>query len=112
MLDTNTSINWSVRRREHGASRRSGSHVADAGPADRAAAELKAVDPGGAEHLRAALQQPRSLTPGKAAVCPVPIEGYDELTVEEISGRLSGLSVEDLRATRTAARSWSSSIAG
>jgi ATP-dependent Clp protease ATP-binding subunit ClpA len=29
-----------------------------------------------------------------------PIEGYDELTVEEISGRLGGLSVEDLRAVR------------
>src|SRR3954471_50627 len=26
-----------------------------------------------------------------------PIEGYDELTVEEISGRLGGLSVEELR---------------
>jgi hypothetical protein len=29
-----------------------------------------------------------------------PIEGYDELTVEEISGRLGGLSVEDLRVVR------------
>jgi hypothetical protein len=29
-----------------------------------------------------------------------PIEGYDELTVEEISGRLGGLSVEDLREVR------------
>ena len=29
-----------------------------------------------------------------------PIEGYDELTVEEISGRLGGLSAEDLRAVR------------
>jgi hypothetical protein len=29
-----------------------------------------------------------------------PIEGYDELTVEEVSGRLGGLSVEDLRVVR------------
>ena len=29
-----------------------------------------------------------------------PIEGYDELTVEEISGRVGGLSVEDLRVVR------------
>ena len=29
-----------------------------------------------------------------------PIEGYDELTVEEISERLSGLSAEDLREVR------------
>jgi ATP-dependent Clp protease ATP-binding subunit ClpA len=29
-----------------------------------------------------------------------PIEGYDELTVEEISGRLGGLSVEDLIVVR------------
>jgi hypothetical protein len=29
-----------------------------------------------------------------------PIEGYDELTVDEISGRLGGLSVEDLREIR------------
>ena len=29
-----------------------------------------------------------------------PIEGYDELTVEEVSGRLGGLSVEDLREVR------------
>ena len=29
-----------------------------------------------------------------------PIEGYDELTVEEISGRIGGLSAEDLRAVR------------
>ncbi len=29
-----------------------------------------------------------------------PIEGYDELTVEEISGRVGGLSVEDLREVR------------
>ncbi|MDQ3912510.1 MAG: hypothetical protein M3305_12230, partial [Actinomycetota bacterium] len=29
-----------------------------------------------------------------------PIEGYDELTVEEISGRLGGLSVEELRVVR------------
>jgi len=29
-----------------------------------------------------------------------PIEGYDELTVEEISGRLGGLSAEDLRVVR------------
>jgi ATP-dependent Clp protease ATP-binding subunit ClpA len=29
-----------------------------------------------------------------------PIEGYDELTVEEISGRLGDLSVEDLRVVR------------
>ena len=30
-----------------------------------------------------------------------PIECYDELTVEEISGRVGGLSVEDLRMVRT-----------
>jgi hypothetical protein len=29
-----------------------------------------------------------------------PIEGYDELTVEEISGRLDSLSAEDLREVR------------
>jgi ATP-dependent Clp protease ATP-binding subunit ClpA len=29
-----------------------------------------------------------------------PIEGYDDLTVEEISGRLGGLSVEELRVVR------------
>jgi Skp family chaperone for outer membrane proteins len=29
-----------------------------------------------------------------------PIEGYDELTVEEISGRVGGLSVEELREVR------------
>ena len=29
-----------------------------------------------------------------------PIEGYDELTVEEISGRLGGLSAEELRMVR------------
>jgi hypothetical protein len=29
-----------------------------------------------------------------------PIEGYDELTVEEISGRVGDLSVEDLRVVR------------
>ena len=29
-----------------------------------------------------------------------PIEGYDELTVEEISGRIGGLSVEELRVVR------------
>src|SRR5215217_2758034 len=29
-----------------------------------------------------------------------PIEGYDELTVEEVSGRLGGLSVEELRVVR------------
>src|SRR5829696_5364978 len=29
-----------------------------------------------------------------------PIEGYDELTVEEVSGRLGSLSVEDLREVR------------
>src|SRR5215203_5709366 len=29
-----------------------------------------------------------------------PIEGYDELTVEEISGRIGGLSVDDLREVR------------
>src|ERR671928_73848 len=29
-----------------------------------------------------------------------PIEGYDELTVDEVSGRLDGLSVEELRAIR------------
>jgi arsenate reductase-like glutaredoxin family protein len=29
-----------------------------------------------------------------------PIEGYDDLTVEEISGRVGGLSVEDLRVVR------------
>jgi hypothetical protein len=29
-----------------------------------------------------------------------PIAGYDELTVEEISGRLGGLSVEELRVVR------------
>src|SRR5215211_6655295 len=29
-----------------------------------------------------------------------PIEGYDELTVEEVSGRLGGLSIEELRAVR------------
>jgi len=29
-----------------------------------------------------------------------PIEGYDELTVDEISGRLGGLSAEELRAVR------------
>ena len=29
-----------------------------------------------------------------------PIEGYDELTVEEISARLDGLSSEDLREVR------------
>jgi hypothetical protein len=29
-----------------------------------------------------------------------PIEGYDELTVEEISGRLGGLSADDLREVR------------
>jgi ATP-dependent Clp protease ATP-binding subunit ClpA len=29
-----------------------------------------------------------------------PIEGYDELTVDEISGRLGGLSVEELRVVR------------
>jgi hypothetical protein len=29
-----------------------------------------------------------------------PIEGYDELTVDEISGRLGGLSVEELRMVR------------
>ena len=29
-----------------------------------------------------------------------PIEGYDELTVEEVSGRLSSLSAEDLREVR------------
>jgi hypothetical protein len=30
----------------------------------------------------------------------LPIEGYDELTVEEISGRVGGLSVEELRVVR------------
>jgi hypothetical protein len=29
-----------------------------------------------------------------------PIEGYDELTVEEISGRLGGLSADELRIVR------------
>ena len=29
-----------------------------------------------------------------------PLEGYDELTVEEISGRLGGLSAEELRVVR------------
>src|SRR5215211_9332432 len=29
-----------------------------------------------------------------------PIEGYDELTVEEISGRIGNLSIDDLRAVR------------
>jgi hypothetical protein len=29
-----------------------------------------------------------------------PIEGYDELTVDEVAGRLSGLSVEEIRAVR------------
>src|ERR687890_778299 len=29
-----------------------------------------------------------------------PIEGYDELTVEEISGRIGNLSIEDLRMVR------------
>jgi hypothetical protein len=29
-----------------------------------------------------------------------PIEGYDELTVEEVSGRLSGLSADELRIVR------------
>jgi hypothetical protein len=29
-----------------------------------------------------------------------PIEGYDELTVEEVAGRLSGLSAEELRVVR------------
>jgi hypothetical protein len=29
-----------------------------------------------------------------------PIEGYDELTVEEVSGHLGGLSIEELRAVR------------
>src|SRR5215207_4227610 len=29
-----------------------------------------------------------------------PIEGYDELTVEEVSGRLGGLSAEELRVVR------------
>jgi exonuclease VII large subunit len=29
-----------------------------------------------------------------------PIEGYDELTVEEISGRIGGLSADDLRVVR------------
>jgi hypothetical protein len=29
-----------------------------------------------------------------------PIEGYDELTVEEVSGRLGGLSADELRAVR------------
>ena len=29
-----------------------------------------------------------------------PIEGYDELTVEEVSERLSGLSADDLREVR------------
>jgi hypothetical protein len=29
-----------------------------------------------------------------------PIEGYDELTVEEVSGRLGSLSTEDLREVR------------
>jgi hypothetical protein len=29
-----------------------------------------------------------------------PIEGYDELTVEEASGRLGSLSIEDLREVR------------
>jgi hypothetical protein len=29
-----------------------------------------------------------------------PVEGYDELTVEEVSGRLSGLSAEELRVVR------------
>jgi hypothetical protein len=29
-----------------------------------------------------------------------PIEGYDELTVEEVSGRLGGLSVDEIRMVR------------
>jgi hypothetical protein len=29
-----------------------------------------------------------------------PIEGYDELTVEEVSGRLEALSIQDLREVR------------
>jgi hypothetical protein len=48
-----------------------------------------------------------------------PIEGYDELTVEEVNERLGALSAEDLRefattrsATRAGRRSSSSSIAG
>ena len=47
-----------------------------------------------------------------------PIEGYEELSVEEVSGRLGGLSPEELRRCATtrsvpsaATRSWSSSIA-
>jgi hypothetical protein len=31
---------------------------------------------------------------------PLPIEGYHELTVEEVSGRLSELSAEELRVVR------------
>ena len=34
------------------------------------------------------------------AVPYLPIEGYDELTVEEVSARLGGLSAEELRLVR------------
>jgi hypothetical protein len=44
--------------------------------------------------------KPALLRPGRPRSAQFPIEGYDELTVEKISGRLNGLSVEDLRVVR------------
>ena len=46
------------------------------------------------------LNIPLSYTQESLRSAQFPIEGYDELTVDELSGRLDGLTIEDLRVVR------------
>ena len=72
-----------------------------AGRADpEAAAELPADDPGGAWQLSQLFNFPLSYAQEGLRDAQFPIEGYDELTVEEVSSRLDALSTEDLREVR------------
>ena len=65
-----------------------------------AAAKLSADDPGDAWQLFAAVQHPLSYAKEGLRDARFPIEGYDELTVEEVSSRVGSLSTEDLREVR------------
>jgi hypothetical protein len=64
----------------------------------KTAAGLPAVDPGSAEYfLTQLLNIPVSYAQEGLRAAQFPIEGYDELSVEEALGRLGGLSAEELR---------------
>jgi GAF domain-containing protein len=76
-------------------------HAALASRADpEAAADLPADDPGGLEHLFAAVQHPLSYAKEGLRDARFPIEGYDQLSVEEVTSRLGSLTAEDLREVR------------